>query len=271
MFFLILYIRFDRVKKMKFPLIISISNFNINAHFIFEALSYFVGFRAYLMLKPQSSLTKTQQLLIMMSAIIGASLGSKALYWLEDPYLLLKNWTNPVMWLAGKTIAGGLIGGWIGVEIAKNRMKILERTGDAFVIPLIIGMSVGRLGCFFAGLEDHTYGIETSWRTGIDFGDGIYRHPTSLYEIAFLLSLIPIGLMVRYLNKKNILMIKNGGYFQLFFLAYFLFRFMIEFIKPTPHIYYGLNNIQVASAIVVLVIFYLIKKHEFLQYNKIGD
>jgi prolipoprotein diacylglyceryltransferase len=51
-------------------------------------------------------------------------------------------------------------------------------------LPLAIGIAVGRLGCFFAGLDDFTYGTPTTLPWGHDFGDGIARHPVQLYESA---------------------------------------------------------------------------------------
>ncbi|MCX6903351.1 MAG: prolipoprotein diacylglyceryl transferase, partial [Verrucomicrobia bacterium] len=90
--------------------------------------------------------------------------------------------------IGGKTIVGALLGGWVGVALAKRRLGIGHPSGDVYVFPVILGMCVGRVGCFLAGLEDHTYGIATSLPWGVNFGDGISRHPTQLYEIVFLLA-----------------------------------------------------------------------------------
>ena len=87
---------------------------------------------------------------------------------------------------------------------------------------------VGRLGCFFSGIEDRTYGTPTSLPWGHDFGDGILRHPVQLYEaiamFAFLIVFVPL---------------LRGGYrvatragFHLFVGAYAAQRFLWEFIKP---------------------------------------
>jgi phosphatidylglycerol---prolipoprotein diacylglyceryl transferase len=66
----------------------------------------------------------------------------------------------------GKTIVGGLAGGWIGVELVKREFGIRRKTGDLFVFPIIIGTCFGRVGCFLEGLEDHTYGIATNLPMG---------------------------------------------------------------------------------------------------------
>ncbi len=87
-------------------------------------------------------------------------------------------------------------------------------------------MSIGRLGCFLAGLEDHTCGLPTPLPFGVDFGDGIPRHPTQLYEILFLLALA--GWFLWRIKTRR----PQGCMFGQFVFAYALFRFFVEFIKP---------------------------------------
>jgi len=58
----------------------------------------------------------------------------------------------------GKTIAGGLLGGWIAVETVKKLSGIQNRTGDLFALPLCVGIIVWRVVCLIAGLADDTYG-----------------------------------------------------------------------------------------------------------------
>ena len=138
-------------------------------------------------------------------------------------------------------IVGGLLGGLIGVELAKKIIGWTRSTGDDFALPLIVGMMIGRIGCFLTGLDDHTYGTPTTWITGVDFGDGILRHPTQLYEIAFLFIL---GVLLFYLKRQRL---PEGTVFQLFMIGYLVFRLLIDFIKPTPHPYLIFNNVQMAA------------------------
>ena len=46
----------------------------------------------------------------------------------------------------------------------------------------------------------------------------------------------------------------EGILFKSFMLFYLSFRFLIQFIKPTPHIYYGLDLIQIISLITIITI-----------------
>ncbi len=107
--------------------------------------------------------------------------------------------------------------------------------------PIILGMIIGRIGCFLAGVQDGTYGVESSLPWAMDLGDGIRRHPTNLYEIIFL-GLLWISLV--QMEKKYAL--TNGSRFKIFLFSYLLFRFLIEFIKPFYTFSFGLSPIQLA-------------------------
>jgi prolipoprotein diacylglyceryltransferase len=124
---------------------------------------------------------------VIVAAILGAAIGSKVPGWLEDPTAL---WHGAAaFWPGGKTIVGGLLGGTIAVEWEKRRLGVAVRTGDLFVMPIVVGIAVGRVGCFLGGTNDHTWGTPSGLPWAIDFGDGISRHPTQLYEIVFLVVL----------------------------------------------------------------------------------
>ncbi|MGJ7913174.1 prolipoprotein diacylglyceryl transferase [Neobacillus sp. LXY-1] len=238
---------------MHFPFYI----FGIHPHLLFESLSYFIGFRVYLYTRNQERIPMDKALWVIVGATLGAAFGSKLLYLLEDPKRTFDNLHHFVYLIEGKTIVGGLLGGLFGVELAKKCIGWTRSTGDDFVLPLTVGMMIGRIGCFLTGLSDHTYGVETMWLTGIDFGDGIKRHPTQLYEMVFL------GVLAfsNYLVKKSKVG-WEGLQFQLFMSGYLLFRLLIDFIKPTPHPYLGFNNIQLASLIGIgYYVWLIMKKH----------
>ena len=87
---------------------------------------------------------------------------------------------------------GGLIGGLIAVEWTKRWLRVTIPTGDLLVVPLVAGIAIGRIGCFLTGLADRTYGLATGLPWGVDFGDGVLRHPTQIYEIVFLTGLAAV-------------------------------------------------------------------------------
>ncbi|WJH35929.1 prolipoprotein diacylglyceryl transferase [Paenibacillus sp. CC-CFT747] len=121
-------------------------------------------------------------------------------------------------------------------------------------------MAIGRMGCFLTGLSDHTYGTPTGWWTGVDFGDGIPRHPTQLYEIAFLLGLAAVIAYIKGSIRRGKARLPSGALFQLFMTGYLLFRFLVDFIKPTPHPFTGLNNVQLACLAGLVYYAFLIRR-----------
>ncbi len=182
-------------------------------HPVFEALGYAAGYALYKQLRRREgdALTDERRWLLLAAAALGA--------------------------LGGKTIVGGLLGGWLAVELAKLLLRIRTRTGDLYAIPLCIGIAVGRIGCFLAGLADDTYGNPTSLPWAVDFGDGIPRHPTQLYEIAFLLALAAV---LRWMSQRPH---AQGARFRVFMGAYLVWRLAIDFIKPQPLVA-GMDVIQ---------------------------
>jgi prolipoprotein diacylglyceryltransferase len=229
-----------------FPVYLDFLGLRLHPHPVFETLGYFTGARVYFKVRRRGEDVPPLEaaLWLLVGCIFGAWAGSKLLAWAETPrhYLELAR-TDPLGLLGGKTIVGGLLGGWAGIEIAKRRLGIGRSTGDAFVWPLALGTAIGRLGCFFTGLSDHTYGTATSLPWGVDFGDGIARHPTQLYESAFVLALA--GAIGRGCRGRDL---PAGARLRLYFAGYFAFRFLVEFIKPRETPVPGVSAIQLASA-----------------------
>jgi hypothetical protein len=153
-------------------------------HFIFEWLAILTGVQVYRLIKKrrgQARITEGTSFAVALGCILGAAIGNKLMFVLEMPFL----WSQHG-WLAllqGQSIVGGLLGGLLGVEIAKKIVGVTHSTGDDFIVPLIVGTIVGRIGCFLAGLHDGTFGNPTTLPWGVDFGDGLPRHPTQLYDM----------------------------------------------------------------------------------------
>jgi prolipoprotein diacylglyceryltransferase len=247
---------------MSFPVVFNIAGLRVPAHLLFETAAYLVGFQAYLLLRRRElrdasgPVSGQTHVWIVVGAIFGALFGSKILAILESlpDYWAMR--TDPRVWIEGKTIVGGLLGGWIGVEIVKRLRGVRGSTGDAYVLPLVLGIAIGRIGCFLTGLSDHTHGKPTALWWGIDFGDGLKRHPTQLYEIA---AVLLIGTIVYARSRKPHPL---GLLFRLFLFLYLAFRFLVEFIKPTFTPYLGLSAIQIACAVGIVVTLSSLMRHQ---------
>jgi len=263
---------------MTFPVTISVGHHLLPVHLFFEALAYFCGYRYYSWLRGHENdpINEDNRILIFIGAAAGAFLGSHLLGILEDP-LLLKRITL-LYFMGNTTIVGGLLGGLMGVELIKKCIGITISSGDLMVFPIILAMTIGRTGCFLSGISDGTFGIESSLPWAIDFGDGIHRHPTNLYEIIFwgLLGCLLIGIesslpwaidfgdgihrhptnlyeiifwgllgcLLIGIEKRRLLL--NGSRFKILMVTYLLFRLSIEFIKPAYFFSFGFSVIQLA-------------------------
>lgn len=224
-----------------FPVILNFWGWHMPIHPLCDVLAYGIGFRLYLFLRnraPSPQLSWEQNAWIFVGCIFGALIGAKILAWAEAPALYWALRNDPNFWFGGKTIVGGLLGGWAGIEVAKKIMGIRTSTGDVCVYPVILGMCIGRVGCFLTGLSDQTHGIRTSLPWGVDFGDGIPRHPTQIYEILFLIAL---GLV---LWIRRAALAASGLKFRWFITAYLTFRLCADFIKPHWILFGGLSGIQ---------------------------
>ena len=211
-------------------------------HPVFETLAYLVGFAVYRWLRARAGdvIDEPKRWTILAAAAVGALAGSRVLGICEQwPTVMAAVHAGKLMALlispGGKTIVGGLLGGWIAVEVVKRVNGITARTGDLFVVPLCVGIAIGRIGCFVAGIADDTYGVATKLPWAVDFGDGVGRHPVQIYEIVFLLVLAAV--LARPWK------LREGARFGIFLASYLAWRVGIDFLKPQP-LMDGLNLIQ---------------------------
>lgn len=226
--------------RVQFPIDIPLGPVSMPAHLVLEVLAYTLGYRHYAALRRRGdAIPDLARMWIFVGAVTGALLGSRLLGLLEHPALWAS--ARPIDLLAGKTVVGGLLGGLVGVEWTKRRLGVTASSGDLMVYPLLLGLGIGRVGCFMAGLEDGTHGVASSLPWAIDLGDGVPRHPLPLYEIGFL------GLLwaaLRALQRR--VRLADGALFKMFMVAYLGYRLGIEQLKPNSPLLAGLSAIQLA-------------------------
>ena len=198
-------------------------------HLVLEIAAFFFGFRYYLYLRKRSgdAISEQNRSWIIAGAAAGALIGSRLLGAFEDPqWTAHPHWQNVFLAFNNKSIVGGLFGGTLGVELVKKILGEKQRSGDLFVFPILLALMIGRLGCLLNAQEDHTAGGPTSLPWGIDYGDGIHRHPLPLYELLFLGALFFI---LRKIQQRQLL--ASGALFKLMMIAYFLYRIVNESLK----------------------------------------
>lgn len=234
---------------MSFPYQFNFFGEKVHYHFIFETLAFFIGVRLYYYHKKgiTDAISDINRLWIMLGAMMGALIGSRVIAMLENPSEIANQ-----TWLTfyqNKTVAGGFLGGLFGVEIIKKIIGVKIASGDIYVIPIIVALFIGRIGCFSMGIAEATYGIETTFFTGMNLGDGKLRHPVALYEMIYM-----VLLFFLFRRIKNVDLV-NGDRFKLFMVLYFLYRFSVEFIKPYQPLFLYLSSIQ-WSAIFIFVYYW---------------
>jgi prolipoprotein diacylglyceryltransferase len=246
---------------VRFPVYV----WGIHPHLLFEAAGDGLAFALFVWIRSRhgDAIEAPFRWTVIAAAFVGGALGSKILYWAEDPAATAARWRDPIYLLGGKTIIGGLIGGWIAVELMKRYVGISRSTGDLFAVPLAVGIAVGRIGCFLTGLSDKTYGTPTTLPSGVDFGDGVRRHPTQLYECLFLIGLavalyrlLPVRDAACRVSTRELLghPLQEGDIFKIFMISYLGLRFVLDFWKPSdPVVLVGMGSLQIASLIVVVV------------------
>ncbi len=162
---------------------------------------------------------------------------------LEQDWSGLSPWIH---WLSdGKTVLGGIFGGYVSVELTKAWLGVRKGTGDAFAIPIAAGLSIGRLGCFFGGC---CFGIPTQLPWGIAFptapdGGELLRHPIQLYETLF--HALALGGLVILQQRRWF----AGHRLKVYLIGYLVFRFFTELLRPEPVMVAGLTAYQIACVV----------------------
>ena len=143
----------------------------------------------------------------------------------------------------GRTIVGGVLGGWLGVEIAKRRIGIREATGPLWALALPAGESVGRLGCWFHGC---CYGRVCTLPWAVE-QHGAMRHPTQFY--LSLAAFASLGILWWLKDRVDV--------FALSLLLWSLSRIVIEPLREssvqTPWVVLSICFLVAVYAIVRLV------------------
>jgi phosphatidylglycerol:prolipoprotein diacylglycerol transferase len=165
--------------------------------------------------------------LFLLGVVVGGRLGYVLFY--DLPYFLQNPLKVFAIWEGGMSFHGGLIGSvLVGIWFCRKHKIDFLSAADLIVIPGALAQGIGRLGNFVnrellgRPILDHHWDF-----LGIDFGDGILRYPSQLFQCAegILTFLILLLLFSKHPKKGTILfsyLILNG-----------FFRFLSEFYR-TP-------------------------------------
>lgn len=225
------------------PVLFNVGNYLVSSYSFFVIIALLAAVLVYYFEAKKVGELSENSFHIFVAALVGGVLGAKIPIWIMNWRLIVASFPDITPILSGRTIVGGLIGGTAAVVLVRYFLKIERKMGNIFVPAIGIAIFFGRIGCFLRGC---CYGVATNLPWGVDFGDGIRRHPTQIYEALF--GLLVFIFTIRLKKDK----IKAGLLFQIFLISYFVFRFLIEFIREEPRIYLGLTLAQVVAMVVIV-------------------
>ena len=168
---------------------------------------------------------------VRVAALGGAVLGAHLFELPAD----LWGWTAEVSGLGppilGRTVLGGLLGGWIAVELEKKRIGLTRPTGDGFALPLAVGLTFGRLGCVLTGCcPGRVVESGSVWARLPIMAEGPPRFPATLVE-AYFHAICALVLLVMRARA-----IWPGRHLALYLTAYSMVRFALEWERENPPI-----------------------------------
>ena len=167
---------------------------------------------------------------IALGALLGAMVGAKAGMLLFTPDAVDDLLAALLRFdFSGKTVIGGLAGGFVGVEVAKKLVGVATRTGDAYAIAVPLAQAVGRVGCFLHGC---CWGAPSSLPWAVEV-HGAARHPVQLYEAGLDLLLAALLYAVRGRGFPA------GNLFRRYLVGYAVIRFCMEELRGDPSVAVG--------------------------------
>lgn len=188
-------------------------------------------------------------------AAVGGIVGSRLWAIVEHPGELLQDPIGTIFSGAGFVWYGGLIGGTLGVTwvIRKNDLSWPQLV-DCAAPALAMGHAIGRIGCQLAG--DGDWGAVTDVPWGMAYPnaivpwphpEGVYVHPTPLYEFAAYT--LVFAILWRMRTKPQ----PDGSIFWWYLVLAGSARFVIEIVRINKPVIIGLTAAQLFSLAMVAI------------------
>jgi phosphatidylglycerol:prolipoprotein diacylglycerol transferase len=191
-------------------------------------------------------------------ALIGALSGAILLEMPADWF----GWTSSIAGqpvythgVGGRTVLGGILGGWIAVDLAKPALGIRVPTGDGFAAPLAAALACGRVGCALTGCCAGREMTPGAWWSplAVVARDGVPRFPAALAECAFHVAAAVVLVAV---IRRGLL---AGRTLAAYVAVYCVVRVALEEVRDNPPVLGGWTYYQLlalplfALAVVTLV------------------
>lgn len=246
------------------PVLLSIGPFEIRYYGLFFVIGFVIAYfmLIYLSKRKELKLTKEDISDYVLYVIIGTILGARFFYVIF--YNLPVYLSNPLqifaIWQGGLSFHGGFIGAILaGILFARKKKIDFYDIADLTVIPLALGLALGRIGNF---TNQELVGRITNvpWAFKFQNIEG-FRHPSQLYES--LKNLVIFFTLWNLKDKK----LPKGFLFWSFATMYSFLRFIIEFFRePDPQLGFFFNFLTMGQLLSIVMffigLFFLYKIHK---------
>lgn len=216
---------------------IAVTVFGFDIHWY--GLLYLAGFLIAAMLLPKFQryraldLPRDAWMSLLSWSVIGVIAGGRLGYaiFYESRYFLDAPTQIFAVWQGGMSFHGGFLGVLAAMLFWSRRNRIsLLALADMVVVPVAIGLALGRLGNF---INQELYGTVTTLPWGMSFpgAEGL-RHPIQLYAVGK--DLLIAGICFWHLSFTRQKARRTGSTGAAFLILYGVARFLLEYIRePT--------------------------------------
>ncbi|MCD4759470.1 prolipoprotein diacylglyceryl transferase [archaeon] len=245
------------------PVAINLGTIQIRWYGIIMALSFVIAYFMIIKLAKQRNIPKETITDYFLYFIPASIIGARLLAVILNHENYSSFYDIIAVWQGGMAIHGGIIATvLVTLYFCKKRNLHFYDISDILVIPVALGLTLGRIGNF---INQEFIGKPTNLPWGVYF-DNITekRHPSQIYESLknFLIFSITIKL---YAFKK----LKRGTITWVFLLLYSTLRFLIEFVKEMPT-WYELTYGQIVSIPIIIlsiIMLWRIGKNNTVNHN----
>src|SRR5688500_5393260 len=136
-----------------FPTLGSIGPFTIYTHDAFTTVALIVGLLLYHRELRHRRLLGWPIFWISIAAIVGGAIGARFITAWEHLEYYAQLGDVPLSWAiehSGKSLVGGLAGGYLGIVLAKRAFGYMRSTGACYALAIPVATAIGRVGCFLS-------------------------------------------------------------------------------------------------------------------------
>lgn len=203
-------------------------------------IMYLLGFLIGIVLLPRLqryrdlALTDAQRESLVLHVFLGVLLGGRLgyVFFYDFPYFLQHPFDIVAVWKGGMASHGGFAGVILALTLFARRHRItLLRLTDALMVPVAIGLALGRVGNFI-NLELYGTVATVPWAMAFPGAEGL-RHPTQLYAVGkdVCIAIACFWHLRATANNPQ----RAGETSALFLVLYGVLRFVVEHFRDQPY------------------------------------